>query len=402
MNTDRATTSQPPTASRRGFLALSGIAIGGLTSGGLLSGCTTASESKSGAGKPVSSFPDTRWDPEHLTGGERPDLPKRMAFQNTAVGATTLETVDQWMRTAAEEVGFDYLSSNSNGNPAQTITQIQAAIARGVMGIVTPGDDQKACATAMRAGMDKGAAMFLFNGGKITCGMAAVQYGFGHSQGQAAAQHIQDNLGGEAEILYINGDANVTLRPRETGFKDALTEAGVDLGHYTSVPAPAAGTQKAGFDITNTFLQTQPQVQVVAGVSDDIAIGAMGALKAAGKWTATKGLFVCGADGSAEALGYIQNGGTPFGGTSAAHFPLAGYAPGRLIERWANGDSIPQYLEYNSFLIDSPETAASFLADQARCKELYEQMLDADDTYITPRGEINYETRKSYYSGELL
>ncbi len=325
-----------------------------------------------------------------------------MAFQNIAVGATVLETVDAWMKTAAKEVDFDYISSNSNGNPAQTVTQIQAAIARGVIGILTPGDDQKACANAMHAGMDKGAAAFLFNGGKITCGMAAVQYGFGHSQGQATAQHILDTLGGDAKILYINGDANVTLRPREAGFKDALTEAGVDLGAYTSTPSPAAGTQKAGFDIMSAALQTHGDVNVVAGVSDDIAIGAMGALKSAGKWKSTPNLFVCGADGSAEAMGYIQDGGTPYGATSAAHFPLAGYAPGRLIERWADGDSIPQYLEYNTFLINSPETATSFLADQDRCKDLYEQMLDGDDTYITPRGEITFETRNAYYSGELL
>jgi ABC-type sugar transport system substrate-binding protein len=299
-------------------------------------------------------------------------------------------------------VGYDYLSSNSNANPAQTITQIKAAIARGVMGIVSPGDDQKAVAAAMRTGMDKGAAMFLFNGGGITCGMAAVQYGFGHSQGKAAAQHIVDQLGGEAQILYINGDANVTLRPREKGFKDALTEAGVDLAQYKSIPAPAGGTQKAGFDIMNSFLQTNPNVNVVGGVSDDIAIGAMGSLKSAGKWRTTKDLFVCGADGSAEALSYIQKGGTPFGATSAAHFPLAGYAPGRLIARWGDGDSIPQYLEYNSFQIDSPDAAKAFLADQDRCKDLYEQMLDGDNTYITPRGEITYETRDAYYSGELL
>jgi hypothetical protein len=75
--------------------------------------------------------------------------------------------------------------------------------------------------------------------------MAAVQYG--SSQGQAAAQHIQDNLGGEAEILYINGDANVTLRPRETGFKDALNEG---ASTWRSTPAsrhrpPGVGSDRA-------------------------------------------------------------------------------------------------------------------------------------------------------------
>lgn len=391
----------PP--SRRTFLGLAGLTLGGLASASLLSGCGAVSTPKTaGSGTPVSAFPATRWNPKAKTGGAKPNLPKRMAYQNIVVGAATLEVVDKWMKTAATEVGFEYLSSNSNANPAQTITQIKAAIGRGVMGIVCPGDDQKAVAAAMRTGMDKGAAMFLFNGGKITCGMAAVQYGFGYSQGKAAAQHIKDNLAGSAEILYINGDANVTLRPREKGFKDALTEAGIDLGQYKSVPAPAGSTQKAGFDIMNSFLQTNPGVTVVGGVSDDIAIGAMGSLKSAGKWKSTKGLFVCGADGSAEALSLIQKGGTPFGATSAAHFPMAGYAPGRLIARWANGDSIPQYLEYNSFLINTPDTAKSFLADQDRCKDLYEQMLDGDDTYITPRGEITYETRNSYYSGELL
>ena len=81
--------------------------------------------------------------------------------------------------------------------------------------------------------------------GRFTCGMAAVQYGFGYSQGHAPAQHIQENLGGEAEILYINGDANVTLRPRETVFKDALTE-----GHRPGAVHQHPGTGRRVLGLT--------------------------------------------------------------------------------------------------------------------------------------------------------
>ena len=167
-----------------------------------------------------------------------------------------------------------------------------------------------------------------------------------------------------------------------------------------STPAPN-GTQDVGFRVMNTALQKKGSYDVVVGAGDELALGAMAALKSAGKWSSTPKLAVIGAEGSPQAVDHIKAGDTPFKATSAVHFGLVGYVPGRLIGRWGDGLSIPQFLEYNSFLIDSGDTAEEFAKDLDRCAELYEEMLDGDQRYITPRGEISYETRTGTYEGGL-
>lgn len=401
------TTAPLQSLSRRGLLA-AGLAAG-VTALGACSkagtptgGGATASGSAvaAGTGTPTTAFPATLWKPSS-TAGAKPTLPKRIAFQNVVSGAAPLELTDQWLKTAADEIQFEYITANSQGNSAATITQMNQSIARGIMGMVAPAQDIPAQVKAMQANMAKGGAMFLFNAGGITCGMAAVQYTFGYTQGTYAAQYIKDELGGDAKVLFLNVNGSITLRPRETGFFDAMKEAGLAEEMITSVDAGEIATSERGFELMNTSLQKVSDYNVVVGAQDELALGAMAALKAAGKWTAVPKLAVIGAEGSPQAVEHIKKQDSPFKASSAVNFPMVGYVPGRLIGRWAEGLTIPQYLEYNSFLIDSPDAAARLEKDQTRCKELYEEMLEGDTTYITPRGEISYETRDAYYEGEL-
>lgn len=393
--------------SRRRLLSAGVILGAGALTAPLLSACTkvetpggSGSAGGTDLGTPTKDFPSTLWSPNSNAGG-KPSLPRRMAFQNVVSGAAALELTDKWLKTAADELEFEYITANSQGNSAATVTQMNQSISRGIMGMVAPGQDIPAQIAAMQTNMAKGGAMFLFNTGSITCGMAAVQYTFGYTQGKFAAAYIADTLGGDAKILFINQNGSITLRPRETGFMDALTEAGIAKEMITSADAGELGTQDRGFKVMNTSLQKSGDYNVVAGAQDELALGAMAALKAAGKWTAIPKLAVIGAEGTPQAVEYIKAGNTPYKATSAVHFPMVGYVPGRLIGRWADGLSIPQFLEYNSFLIDSAETATAFETDLTRCPDLYQEMLDGDTRYVAPRGEISFDTRNAYYDGEL-
>lgn len=405
MNTRRTTTPLLAGAvSRRRFLSGTALAGVGLLSAPALAGCSKAgtgsASGSAGTGTPTTDFPSTLWVPDDAA-GTRPDLPRRIAYQNLVAGATTLDLVDRWLAQAAKDADFEYISANSQGNSAQTITQMNQAITRGIMGMVAPAQDIPAQVRAMQQNMERGGAMFLFNAGGITCGMAAVQYNFGYAQGQFAARYIADELGGDASVLFLNANGSITLRPRETGFFDAMREAGLSEEMITSIDAGEIATQDKGFELTTTQLQKNDDHNVVVGCQDELALGAFAALKSAGKFSSTPKLAVIGAEGSPQAVAYVKQGGTPFKATSAVHFPMVGYAPGRLIGRWAEGKSIPQYLEYNTFLLDSPETASAYEADLERCEQLYDDMLGGDTTYITPRGSITHETRNAYYEGEL-
>jgi len=396
--------------SRRNILSAGALLGAGAIASPLLAACsspssstasgTTGSGSPAGTGQPTTNFPVKVWNPNALPAGQKPDLPKRMAWQNIVVGVGALDTVDKYMRQAAQEVSYDYLSQNSNGNAAATSTQIAQATARGIMGLMAPAQDLQAQIIAMQPNMAKGGAMFLFNSGGTTTGMAAVQYQYGQRVGTAAGAYITGTLGGTATVAWINLDAQPDLAPRSTGFFDGLTAAGLDKSIVTQA-AGKQGTQKEGFDIMNSLLQKNGNFNVVCAAGDDLAIGAMAALKAAGKWQSIPKLFVAGIDGNPQAIAFIKAGNTPYKATSAVNFPMVGYAPGRLIARWGDGLSIPQFLEYQSFLIDSPDAANKWEGDQDKAPALYDQFLNGDTTYVVGRGQINYETRGAYYKGDL-
>lgn len=407
-STPSSAAAAPGTLDRRRFLSAGALVGAGLMAAPLISACTKSTDVGSGGGGTASGaanlgtkttvFPSKLWRPGTAVGA-KPTLPRRIAFQNVVAGAQSLELTDKWLHQAADELKFEYLTANSQGNSAATITQMQQSIARGIMGMVAPGQDIPAQISAMKTGMAKGGAMFLFNAGSITCGMAAVQYNFGYTQGKFAAKYIKDTLKAEPKILFLNQNSSITIRPRETGFFDALAEAGISKDKITSLDAGELGTQAVGYKLMNTQLQKSGDYNIVAGAQDELSLGAMAALKAAGKWTSIPNLAVIGAEGTPQAVAYIKAGNTPFKATSAVHFPMVGYVPGRLIGRWADGQTIPQFLEFNSFLIDSPDTATAFEKDLDRCPQLYKDMLDGDTKYVTPRGEISYATRQGYYDG---
>lgn len=196
----------PGTFDRRSFLS-AGVLLGaGLVAAPLLGACSKSTDVPAGGGTgggtaaapanlgtKTTVFPSKLWKPSD-TVGAKPDLPRRIAFQNVVSGAAALDLTDKWLHRAADDIKFEYLTANSQGNSAATITQMKQSIARGIMGMVAPGQDIPAQVAAMQTNMAKGGAMFLFNSGSITCGMAAVQYTFGYTQGKFAAAYIKNSL----------------------------------------------------------------------------------------------------------------------------------------------------------------------------------------------------------------
>ena len=350
-------------------------------------------------GKPT-AFPLSRWNPDNPAGLACP-LPRRIAFQLPVAGAPLLDIATQQMAKAAQEEKLEFIISNAEGNPIRGITQMQSLVQQGLCGMASALDPEFVRNTVEVSAMQKGTAVVQLNGFKVTSILSSIQYEGGRTQADYVVKYIKEHLMGDGQVLYIGPDPGGNLRQRVQAFKDGMSAAGLDPLITSNLVSKDSATAELGFDLMNSALEKNPNINVVVCYADVIALGALDALKAAGKWRSEPKLMVCGIDGIGWAIDTISAGNTPFKMTATVHVPMIGYLPGKLFGRWAGGKTIPQYQVFNYNPIDSPEAAVVHKKDYDDTPRIYDDMLNGDNKYVIPLGEICYEMRGAYYDGGM-
>ncbi len=120
--------------------------------------------------------------------------------------------------------------------------------------------------------------------------------------GEEAAKWINEELGGEAEVVVLDWPQLPILLERGNGIVDAIKEKAPKAKIVAQQPAiDAAGGQSA----METIFQAHPNVKVVACIGGGGAVGANEAAKAAGKLSDDFGIFA--ADATDQELSAIKN-----------------------------------------------------------------------------------------------
>jgi ribose transport system substrate-binding protein len=383
--------------SRRQLLRWGAAAgIAGAVSPAFLAACSGAGDEQ-GAGAtsaPTPSLSPTQgaglkaFDP-NVAGGTAPDLPTRAAWANTSDAEFFLRVTNS-MQQACRDRGLEFVTAIAAGDAAANVEQIEGFLQRGVCGLATTLIDPAAQEAPLRAAIDRGVCTI----GNVLppshVQVAASQYAIGFAQGQAAVRYIQDELGGEAQVVYFNSDGfGEALQPRGKGARDALAEGGDGI-QIVSDMQPDDVTQDAAFNAMNTILQAHPEVNVVLG-GDTWVTGALAALEAAGK--ASDDMYLSGVDGEPDALEAIKRGG-PYKASFAWPMDLVGYAFGQFAADWLEGRSVAKVIELRTVELNSPQAIDSF-------KETMETAADNWQDYaegVKYLGNISYDTRGEYLS----
>ena len=123
----------------------------------------------------------------------------------------------------------------------------------------------------------------------------------GRMQGELFAKLLPQN----AKILYLQGTAGLDhARDRREGFYSALKEAGrTDI----TVLADMDGdyTREKGMKITEDWIQLYPQFDAIVCANDQMALGAVEALKGTNR---LQGVLITGVDGTVDARNAIKDG----------------------------------------------------------------------------------------------
>ncbi len=152
-------------------------------------------------------------------------------------------------------------------------------------------------------------------------------------------------MGGKGDIIHIDGvPAAITAQKRKVGFNRAVKEfPNIKLlasqpGNYRRLPAQ---------QVFENLMQRFPKIDAVVSANDDMAVGIVEALQAAGRGGQTK---VVGIDGIPDAIQAIKEGKmfatADFSGHDQAYLAVEAAA------RHLKGESVPPEILLPVFIID--------------------------------------------------
>lgn len=299
-----------------------------------------------------------------------------------------MQGVSRGLSLAARDRGLEYRVLLANNDPKKMIEQVQALRMASVGAVVASPVDPPSLSRSLQQVIWSGAYVGTVVPPPATSLLNAPQYLTGKVLGDAAATYIRTKLRGKAKVVLLTHDNLQFLAPRFVAMRDSLKS--IPGAEIVADLSPQTVNNEGGAAAMRTILLAHPSVDVVLG-ADTVVLGALGALRAAGK--ARPDQFLGGIDGEPEAVAEIKKGG-PYKASISLASPIFGYAMGQHGADWLEGKSIPQAMDILPTAL-SLENIAKYEADLADPAAVY-----ADPArraaYLRMYGNICYDTRDQY------
>jgi ABC-type sugar transport system substrate-binding protein len=260
------------------------------------------------------------------------------------------------MEEEAEKQGIQVTVTDANNDQAKQIADIKGLIAQKPDALfIAPITEQIANVVAEAAAAD--IPVFLLDR-DVDHSVAApgedfvtvIQSDF-IQEGKRAAVQMAKATGGEAKIIELEGTTGASPAiDRKKGFADAIKEC---PGMEVVVSQDADFTRATGQSVTETLLQSHPDATAIYAHNDEMALGAIAAIKAIGK-VPGEDIQVVSIDGNRDALEAVAAGDLY---ASVECSPRFGPKAFETLMAYANGEPVPTLI-INSDQLFTEENAA--------------------------------------------
>ncbi|WP_244883836.1 D-ribose ABC transporter substrate-binding protein [Halomonas caseinilytica] len=204
----------------------------------------------------------------------------------------------------AEELGYEANVSSHKGDTNTESNQVDTAITNQAEAIILDPANADGSIGAVRKAVDAGIPVFIVNAEINQQGLAKAQLVSNNAQGAAlGAQQWVQSVGDEAKYVELKGaPSDNNAATRSNGYETVLSQY-PSLERVGSDVANWDRTQ--GYNKMQSMLQANPDVDGVISGNDEMALGAIAALKEAGK---LDDVVVGGFDGSPDAVEAVRAG----------------------------------------------------------------------------------------------
>lgn len=183
----------------------------------------------------------------------------------------------------AEKLGYDLVVLDSQNDPAKERANVEDLVQLGVVALlINPTDSDAVVKTVEVANKSNIPVITLdrqANGGKITSHIASDNI----KGGEMAAEYVLDKFKdekGPINVVEIQGIPGASAtRDRGEGFHNIMDKN--NKFNFVSIQAADFDRQK-GLQVMENIIQANPNIQVVFAHNDEMALGAVKAIKASG------------------------------------------------------------------------------------------------------------------------
>jgi inositol transport system substrate-binding protein len=227
------------------------------------------------------------------------------------VGYTNFADSDVFPKTIKEtfreftkkDSNIEVVFTDANFDINKQLDQIDNFIAQKVNVIVVVPADYQGIVPGVKKANAAGIPVIALNiqsaGGESTF-VGSKNYDAGRLQGE----FMKEKLPKGAKILYLQGTSGLYhSAERLQGFKEACLDQRPDVQVLASLPGDYDRAQ--GMKITEDWIQRFPKFDAIIAANDQMALGAIQALKTANR---LEGVMVSGVDGTQDALNTIKAG----------------------------------------------------------------------------------------------
>jgi ribose transport system substrate-binding protein len=292
-------------------------------------------------------------DPRTLYGPVKANSEYKLAYMQVFPENPFWQTMKEAVEARAAEDGVtvDTFALPTASGVADQVSQMENAVTQQYDGIIlgtvdaagiVPGIEAANAANIPVLSVDTAPA-----GGTIislvqTDNIAAAEQG---------GNFIVDKIGGKGKVLNLQGDlANQTGQARNDGVHKAF-DAHPDI---QVIDQSTMWQGPKGLEITENILTSDPDIVAIFAANDPPALGAVQALKAAGR----SDVVVVGFDGTKDGLQAVKDGDLA---ADVLQFPDAmGIIGVDLMVRHLNGETIPDHVDSGSGLA-TPENIDQYL-----------------------------------------
>ena len=209
------------------------------------------------------------------------------------------------VKAKSEGAGWQFVNEIAGGNANLQLDQVNKMVddkAAAIVVIAQNGDSiVPAVKRANEAGIHVIATNRDINGGVFT-NVVNNERQAGELQADYMAAHLPQN----AKVVYIKGDMTISAAVnRYEGFKETIKAKRPDVEIIAS-NSTGDWSEAQGIRELSLWLGMYPQIDGVAAANDYMAMGAIKAMKAAGRFN--ESVIVCGVDSVDDALASIAAG----------------------------------------------------------------------------------------------
>lgn len=183
----------------------------------------------------------------------------------------------------AEKLGYDLVVLDSQNDPAKERANVEDLVQLGVIALLINPTDSNAVVKTVEVANKSNIPVITLdrqaNGGKITSHIASDNI----KGGEMAAEYVLDKFKdekGPINVVEIQGIPGASAtRDRGEGFHNIMDKN--DKFNFISIQAADFDRQK-GLQVMENIIQANPNIQVVFAHNDEMALGAVKAIKASG------------------------------------------------------------------------------------------------------------------------